>query len=207
MNAAAERRIPFDSADAHWTREPLAQRLDGERLTVEAAEGSDWWHDTAYGFRHDDGHALLHPWAPGTAVEVAFALHGFTEQFDQAGLFIAVDGATWLKAGVEFADGHPQLGAVVTVGASDWSTGRLDEASGRAVRVRASRIADAVVIRARTEDADGENPGDWRLVRVARFPHTDARIGPMVCAPTRAGLAVTFTDWRETAEDAALHAE
>ena len=129
MNAAAERRIPFDSADAHWSREPVAQRLDGERLTVEAAEGSDW------------------------------------------------------------------------------STGRLDEASGRAVRVRASRISDAVVIRARIEDADGENPGDWRLVRVARFPHTDARIGPMVCAPTRAGLAVAFTDWRETAEDAALHDE
>lgn len=205
MNAAAEQRIPFDAADAHWTREPVAQHLGDERLTVEAAEGSDWWRDTAYGFRHDDGHALLRPWAPGTAVEVCFALTGFTEQFDQAGLFIAVDDSTWLKAGVEFADGHPQLGAVVTVGASDWSTGRLDEASGRAVRVRASRIADSVVIRARIEDAGGKNSGDWRLVRVARFPHTDARIGPMVCAPTRAGLAVTFTDWRETAEDAALH--
>lgn len=205
--SALDRRIAFDAADAAWSRDPVAHRLDGERLTVEAAEGSDWWRDTAYGFRHDNGHALLRPWAAGTAVEVAFALDGFTEQFDQAGLYIAVDDSIWLKAGVELADGHPQLGAVVTVGASDWSTGRLDEAIGRAVRVRASRFTDAVVIRARIEDAGGENPGDWRLVRVARFPHTDARIGPMLCAPTRASLTVTFTDWRETAEDAALHDE
>lgn len=56
--SAPDRRIAFDAADAAWSRDPVTHRLDGERLTVEAAEGSDWWHDTAYGFRHDDGHAL-----------------------------------------------------------------------------------------------------------------------------------------------------
>lgn len=53
--------------------------------------------------------------------------------------------------------------------------------------------------------AGGERDTDWRLVRMARFPHTDARIGPMVCAPSRPGLRATFTDWRVTAPDAALH--
>jgi len=49
----------------------------------------------------------------------------------------------------------------VTVGASDWSTGRLDEASGRAVRVRASRIADAVVIGSRIiEEIEKSTPED-----------------------------------------------
>lgn len=201
------RRLAFDDPSAHWTREPARIDHDGDLLHAEAVARSDWWRDTAYSFRHDDGHALVRPWAAGTAVEVAFALTGFTRQFDQAGLFIVVDDATWLKAGVEYADGHPQLGAVVTVGASDWSTGRLDEAIGRAVRMRASRIEDAVVIRARIEDADGGNPSDWRLVRVARFPHDDARIGPMLCAPTRAGFTVMFTDWRETDEDAELHVD
>ncbi|WP_130283678.1 DUF1349 domain-containing protein [Microcella alkaliphila] len=68
------------------------------------------------------------------------------------------------------------------------------------VRIRASRFADAIVVRARL-DSDT----DWRLVRMARFPHADARIGPMACAPSRPGLRATFTDWRVTAPDAALH--
>ncbi|WAB80329.1 DUF1349 domain-containing protein [Microcella daejeonensis] len=196
-----------------WSREPVSHSIDADgALVVEAAEGSDWWRDTAYGFRHEDGHGLLAPWAPGTAVEVTFALEGFTGEFDQAGLVIMVDESTWIKAGVEQSDGHPQLGAVVTVGASDWSTGRVDDWTGRAVTVRASRIADAVVIRARarplggeaTEPAAGED--EWRLVRVARFPHEDALIGPMLCGPTRAGFTVRFLDWRETAPDAELHA-
>ncbi|WP_168914991.1 DUF1349 domain-containing protein [Microcella flavibacter] len=211
-----------DWSRGSWTREPAAAALDAEgSLVVEAVDGSDWWRDTAYGFRHEDGHGLLAPWAPGTAVEVTFALEGFTGEFDQAGLVIVVDDATWIKAGVEQSDGHPQLGAVVTLGASDWSTGRVDDWTGRAVTVRASRIADAVVIRARSRplDADAATPDaaapdgaapasadDWRLVRVARFPEGDARIGPMLCGPTRAGFAVRFLDWRETAPDLELHA-
>ena len=188
---------------ARWTREPVAvEHAPGGALVVEAAESSDWWRDTAYGFRHDNGHALLAEWASGTAVEVDFELTGFTGAFDQAGLLIWSDDAHWIKAGVEHSDGHQQLGAVVTIGASDWSTGRVDEWVGTVVTVRASRIADAVVIRARSS-IDTE----WRLVRVARFPNETAVIGPMLCAPMRAGLRVRFLDWRVTAADTELHVD
>lgn len=204
----------LDFSRGQWTRRPESASLDGAgALTVEAAEGSDWWRDTGYGFRHENGHALLMPWEPETAVEVTFALTGFTGQFDQAGLAIMVDDATWIKAGVEHADGHHQLGAVVTVGASDWSTGRVDEWQGSVVTIRASRVADAVVIRARSAPLDGSTGGstddahDWRLVRVARFPHERAQIGPMLCAPTRRGFTVRFVHWRTTQPDAAIHPE
>lgn len=190
-------------AQGTWTREPVSSQIDSAgALVVEAAEGSDWWRDTAYGFRHENGHALLTPWQSGMAVEVTFELDGFTGQFDQAGLAVIVDDAHWIKAGVEHSDGHQQLGAVVTVGASDWSTGRVDDWVGTAVTVRASRIADSVVIRARSS-ADSA----WRLVRVARFPHESAMIGPMLCAPTRAGLRVRFLDWRVTEPDTELHVD
>jgi len=185
-----------------WTREPVSAHFDSAgAFIVEAAEGSDWWRDTAYGFRHENGHALLTPWLPDTAVEVTFELESFTGDFDQAGLAVFVDDSHWIKAGVEHSDGHQQLGAVVTVGASDWSTGIVDEWVGTAVTVRASRVADAVVIRARSAGDD-----EWRLVRVAPFAHELARIGPMVCAPTRSGLRVRFLDWRVTAPDTAVHA-
>lgn len=203
MTAALTPRGPLAFTEGVWTREPVSAVISSDgALTVEAVEGSDWWRDTAYGFRHENGHALLRPWDAGTAIEVDFALTGFTGEFDQAGLAVIVDDENWIKAGVEFSDGHPQLGAVVTVGASDWSTGRVDEWVGSRVTVRASRFGDAVVIRARAS-ADPS----WRLVRVARFPHENARIGPMVCAPTRSGLTVRFLDWRVTDPDGALHAE
>jgi regulation of enolase protein 1 (concanavalin A-like superfamily) len=32
-----------------------------------------------------------------------------------------------------------------------------------------------------------------------------ARAGPYICAPTRAGLTVTFHGWRSTDADATLH--
>lgn len=211
---SVETAAALDPTHARWTREPVAVSTSATGvMTVEAAEGSDWWRDTGYGFRHENGHALLTPWHENTAVEVTFALDGFTGQFDQAGLAIMVDEATWIKAGVEHADGHHQLGSVVTVGASDWSTGRVDEWDGTAVTIRASRVADAVVIRARSAPLEGStvtepdaaNEHDWRLVRVARFPHADARIGPMVCAPTRAGLTVRFLQWRATEPDPGIH--
>ena len=188
-------------ATGTWTREPVSSTLDASgALVVEAAKGSDWWRDTAYGFRHDNGHALLAPWQPETAVEVTFALEGFDGTFDQAGLAVIVDESRWIKAGIEHSDGHQQLGAVVTVGSSDWSTGAVDHWEGSAVTVRASRFDDAVVVRARST-VDPE----FRLVRVARFPHESASIGPMLCAPTRAGFRVRFLDWRITPADTELH--
>ena len=46
-------------SEGSWTREPLSLREEGGALIAEAAEGSDWWRNTSYGFIHDDGHALV----------------------------------------------------------------------------------------------------------------------------------------------------
>jgi len=177
----------------------VAASVDGGDLVVEAAEGSDFWRTTSYGFVHDDAHALVVPLPAGRAVEVCFTA-AFTEQFDQAGVFLGVDDTEWIKAGVEFADGFPQLGAVVTHTFSDWSVAPVPEWSGRRVTVRASRAGDAVTIRARV----GDEP--WRLVRLAHLdPDARVQAGPFCCAPTRAGLVVRFHSWTITDADAALH--
>jgi len=182
-----------------WTTPPVdAVEHDGD-LVVTAVEGSDAWLKTAYGFTHDDAHALLAPLPAEGAVEVDLTV-AFDAQFDQAGLMLRADGETWIKAGVELADGVPQLGAVVTLGRSDWSVGPVPDWSGRQVTIRLSRSGDAVTVRAR---ADHE---PFRLVRVAPFPAgVPAAAGPYCCAPTRAGLTVTFHAWRTGPADAALH--
>ena len=191
-----------------WTNDPvggleveLPAPAAGERapFDVTAVEGSDAWRTTAYGFVHDTEHALLVPFVHGSAVEVSFVA-GFGEQFDQAGVFVRIDESNWVKAGVEYADGVPQVGAVVTRDVSDWSVAPVPEWAGRTVTVRASWDLDALTIRARADD------GPFRLVRVVPLePGVTASAGPMVCAPTRAGLTVRFTRWSVGEVDAGLH--
>jgi len=186
-------------ADGLWTRKPLAINGDGEHLLVTAEEGSDAWRHTSYGFVHDNPHALLTPIGSQTAVEVSFVLD-YDQQFDQAGIYLSVSDEHWIKAGVEYCDGFPQLGAVVTNGKSDWSVARVPEWFGRTVTIRASRAGDAVTFRARADDEP------FRLVRLVPLePDLAVHAGPMTCAPTRAGLTVRFTRWAVGAPDAELH--
>jgi regulation of enolase protein 1 (concanavalin A-like superfamily) len=185
-------------SEGSWTREPVSQSEEGAVLTVEAAAESDWWRTTSYGFIHDDGHALVKDFPNESSVEVSFILD-YTEQFDQAGIFITADNENWIKAGVEFCDGFPQVGAVVTQTKSDWSVAPVAEWMNKEVTIRVSRSGDAVTVRA------GIN-GDLRLVRVAPLDPTRTwSAGPMFCAPTRAGLKVTFTKWSEGPADLELH--
>ena len=184
-----------------WLNPPVEAQVVGGELLVTAAEGSDLWRETSYGFTHDSGHALLAPFADGTAIEVSFVLD-YAEQFDQAGVLVRADERTWTKAGVEVSDGEPQVGAVVTRGRSDWSVAPVPAWAGREVTVRASRSGDALTVRARA----GDEP--WRLVRVSPLDvGTDLLAGPFCCAPTRDGLRVRFTRVVSTAADAALHAD
>ena len=178
---------------------PQAVSEAGPDLLVSAVRGSDAWRHTAYGFVHDDAHALLAPLADPGAVEVCFDAD-WNEQFDQAGLVLRAAPDTWVKAGVEVSDGVHQVGAVVTLGRSDWSVAPVPEWAGRRVTVRASRSGDAVTVRARVDDEP------FRLVRVAPFPEgLPVAAGPYCCAPTREGLVVRFRSWAVGPADPSLH--
>lgn len=191
------RDIPWESGT--WTHVPVSSAIGPAGMSAVAAEGSDAWRLTSYGFIHDSEHALVAPFAPGRGMEVSFVAD-FSQQFDQAGIFLRVDAHRWVKAGVEFADGALQIGGVVTDEYSDWSVAPVPDWNRQEITIRMSRAGGALTIRARS----GRAP--WRLVRVAPLPDDlDASAGPYVCAPSRAGLEVTFTSWRLTAPDARLH--
>lgn len=182
-----------------WRNPPANVVTDGRTLKVTAAENSDAWRHTSYGFVHDSAHALLAPLPAEGAVEVSFLLD-YSEQFDQAGIYLHVSESVWIKAGVEVSDGVPQVGAVVTHRVSDWSMAPVPEWINREITVRLSRAGNAVNIRARA----GDEP--FRLVRVAPLEKTAvAKVGPFCASPTRADLTTTFTRWVETDADATLH--
>ena len=133
--------------EGSWTNPPAAVIEDAEALSATAAAQSHAWRHTSYGFVHDTEHALLAPLAVGEAVEVVLRTR-FTGQFDQAGVFVRADAERWVKAGLEFADGVLNLGAVVTLGRSDWSVAPV-EWNGRTVTVRVSRAVESLTVRAR----------------------------------------------------------
>lgn len=183
-----------------WTTPPVSARQEGDQLLVEAAQGSDFWEKTLYGFQRGSGHALLAPLAEQSALEVSFALHGFDQLYDQAGLMLRASATHWLKAGVEMNDGLAHVGAVVTRDHSDWSLAPVPDWVEKVVTIRASRCKDAVIVRA---TATGQ---PWRTIRVAHFdPDLAVHAGPFVCAPERAGLQVRFTRWLQTDADPELH--
>jgi regulation of enolase protein 1 (concanavalin A-like superfamily) len=191
----------IDWSQMRWLNEPPAWSRDGDALVVETGLETDFWRRTAYGFVHDDGHFLGAPLPAEAAVEVTFRA-ALSAQFDQAGLMLRAGPETWLKAGVELADGQHYASVVVTNRTSDWSVTPIPApAPGQPLTFRASRQGDGVTVRYRLAE---EAP--WHLLRVAWLP-PEARLlaGPMCCSPTRAGLSVRFEPVRLGPPDAQLH--
>ena len=175
-------RIPWNEGE--WFNTPSDVAIDGDALIVTAAEGSDLWRTTAYGFVHDNAHALLRPFREGSAVEVSFVLD-FEAQFDQAGILVREDEIHWLKAGMEISEEVAQVGAVATRGMSDWSLAPVPEWHGGIVTVRVSWTGDALTVRARS------GTSAWRLVRVSPWTPSSSTVmaGAYLAAPTRADCA------------------
>ena len=186
-------------SEGEWLNPPVVLVESIDELVVSTGENTDLWRTTSYGFVHDTGHGLLAPLPDGGAMELTFDAN-YEAQFDQAGMLLWSDEEHWIKCGIEYADGVFGLGAVVTDGVSDWSTGSVEEWSGQPVTLRMSRSGDAVTIRARS----GAEP--WRLVRLAPIdPGREWRGGPYAATPTRAGLEVRFREWLIGEADSSLH--
>jgi regulation of enolase protein 1 (concanavalin A-like superfamily) len=178
----------IDALDAAaWLNPPPIWHRTAEALALETGDRTDFWRDTLYGFRRDNGHALLVPVAGDFTVHVTFE-GDFEALYDQAGIMVRQDETHWIKAGVEFSDGIPNMSVVVTRSASDWSTVALAD-TAKSHRLRLTRTGGAVVVQFR----NGANR--WQLMRVANFPEGPASVGPMACSPERGGFRARFTEF------------
>jgi regulation of enolase protein 1 (concanavalin A-like superfamily) len=185
-------------SQGHWLNQPLNVLQEGSELKVSTVHESDFWRKTSYGFVHDSGHALLTDFPANSSMEVTFLLD-YEGQFDQAGIIVHSDSQHWIKAGVESADGRPQVGAVVTSINSDWSLAPVPQWFGKQVTVRASRTTDALTIRARCGDDD-------QLIRLAPIDASLSwRGGPHCASPISESLEITFTRWTHGEADLTLH--
>jgi regulation of enolase protein 1 (concanavalin A-like superfamily) len=185
-------------SEGTWVNPPVKVLQVGQQLKVNTVHESDFWRNTSYGFVHDSGHALLKDFPEHSSMEVTFVLD-YSGQFDQAGIIVHSDSQHWIKAGVESADGWPQVGAVVTAIKSDWSLAPVPAWIGKEVTIRASRTTDALTIRARCGNED-------QLIRLAPIDSSLSwRAGPHCASPISQSLEVTFIQWAHGDADLALH--
>jgi regulation of enolase protein 1 (concanavalin A-like superfamily) len=167
-----------------WLNEPPSWEVEDDVITMTAGPRTDFWRTTHYGFVRDNGHLYGRRMGGDFTAEVVVRA-AYASQYDQAGLMLRVDAATWIKCGIEFVDGRHFASAVVTRDYSDWSVVPLT-GDVSSLRLRVQREDSAVEVRY----ALGGD--DLTLLRIAYFPDGDTLVGPMCAAPDGEGFTATF---------------
>lgn len=181
---------PDFDARLRWQNEPLMAQLGAAGLTVETRASSDFWQRTHYGFRVDNGHALLLPVSGDFQMETEVAFEP-VHQYDQAGLFVRLSERCWLKTSIEFElEAASRLGSVVTNdGWSDWATQDVPNNVRRAKYRITRRSGDYLI---EHESA----PGSFSQLRMAHLGEDDGqcvvRAGLYACSPKGAGFRAHF---------------
>jgi uncharacterized protein len=172
-----------------WLNEPPFWAVENGRLVARSGLETDFWQATYYGFAHDNGHFLHHPWTGELTAEATFTGR-YQTLYDQAGLMLRVDATRWIKCGIELTDGAMHLSVVVTNGRSDWSAQRIAR-TDEPVGIRLTRMGDACFVQARV----AAEP--WRMGRLAWFPPEPAsvQVGLAFCSPQREGFEARFHDF------------
>ncbi|CAG5059943.1 unnamed protein product [Parnassius apollo] len=180
----------FDSitwSDFEWLNKPKKWDLVDNNLEVVTDLKSDFWQDTYYKFKLNTGHLY------GVNIKDNFTIQvcveaDFTTLYDQAGVMIYLDEKHWLKAGIEYNDGQPMIGSVLTNEVSDWATGTFT-GNPRKFWIRLSRVDQVLCVKYSPDKST------WYLLRLCPFPAAEKYfVGVMCCSPKREGLKVKFSD-------------
>ncbi len=110
----------------YWLNPPRLCSVEvGKGLKITPTPGSDYWRKT---YQHPPASC-----ATGNGLVAKIPAHvkkwsvsivlcmSMVDQYDQAGLMVYVDDLHWLKAGIEYECGAPNMSCVVTNGESDWN--------------------------------------------------------------------------------------
>ncbi len=181
--------MAFGATGWQWTNPPRQWTAD-DGLSLFCDAGTDLWRRTHYGYTFDTAHQFGRQVRGDLRLTVTFS-GDYADQYDQAGALLRIDESTWIKAGVEYVDGHHHLSTVVTRERSDWSVLPLDAPADQ-VTIDLERQGDAVTVRYGLGDEAPQH-----LLRLAYFPpDAPALAGAMAAAPAGQGFAVRFSDVR-----------
>jgi hypothetical protein len=168
-----------------WLHEPPRWHADGNTLTLTTAPKTDFWRSPDGATVSDNGHFWSRPITGDFQAQVK-VIGAYRDLYDQAGLMLRLDDATWLKCGIEFYEGAQHISAVVTRSHSDWALAPLPP-NPAALWLRLKRQgADIQIHYALDETA-------YTLLRHAYFPPAERLLaGVMAASPTGTGFEVRF---------------
>ena len=175
-----------------WLNPPPTWTVDPSlpALVVQPAAATDFWQETHYGFRADNGHFLFTEVAGDFTITTKVHFHP-VHQYDQAGLMVRAGPSCWIKASVEYEPHGPaRLGAVVTnQGFSDWSVQDFSRET-REVCLRICKEASDFII----EFAANEH-SSWNQMRIAHLNIENTATlswGLYACSPKGDGFRAGF---------------
>lgn len=162
----------------HWLNPPTRHEA-GQGLEIWTNKATDFWQRTHYGFRRDDGHALLTTLTGDFSIATRVEYQP-RERYDQCGLMVRVDRENWIKVSTEYEDPqHSRLGSVVTnLGYSDWAT--QDVPSSQVERWYRLRKAGHDFLLEHAEDGR-----QWQQLRIAHLhaAFDSIEAGVYACSP------------------------
>ena len=177
----------MSTTELSWLNPPAEYRWEGNLLHVTTGDKTDFWRETFYGFRRDDGHFFYQRVEGDFSAEVVVK-GNYEALYDQAGLMARLGETHWLKCGIEFTDAEMYFSVVVTNDTSDWSLRKIPF-SPDGVKLRMTRHGEA--IRVQYYDVEERR---WNMVRLAYLPPSrNIDVGMMCCSPQRHGFKATFS--------------
>lgn len=198
--------MEIDLTRAEWLNEPRYSRVARDSVEILTDPKTDFWQRSYYGFRNDNGHALLLESAANFSLTVRVRFQ-YRTRFDQCGLLIYLDADNWVKASIEHEDRTAaRLGSVVTNrGYSDWAT--TDIAPTGEIRYRLSRRGPDFLIESSLDGrifrqmrvlhlhALGETTAAMGQADPPLVPEKSVRFGPYACSPGEAGFSAFFDEF------------
>ncbi len=174
-----------------WLNEPPLWQANGEVLAVAAGPHTDFWRKTYDGGVRDSGH-FYHRTVTGDFSAEVKVSGAYAALYDQAGMMVRLNEATWLKCGIEYLDGVQQASVVVTRDYSDWSV--LPLANPPAIWVRVTRHQATLEVRYSLDGAT------YTLIRQAYLTEAPAlQVGLMLAAPSGEGFRAVFEGFKISA--------
>lgn len=174
-----------------WLNPPPAWHIDHEdALVAISGDKTDFWQRTFYGFRRDDGHALLAATKGDFSATVTIQAD-YETLYDQCGLLLRISDEQWVKFGIEYTHEGTQLSCVVTDQKSDWSAATIKFDGALTLRLS---LFDGTIM------CQWLDRQDWRMARLLPCPDSTAQIsvGPYLCSPEREGFEAQFRGFELT---------
>lgn len=174
----------------NWFNEPAEWRVvDKRTFEMNVPAKTDYWRVAHYGFTVDD--APFYYATYGGEFEAKVKITGnYVTTFDQMGLMLRQDHENWIKAGVEFVDGHQNVSTVVTHKTSDWSVVKLKDAP-RSMWIKAVRCLDAVEVYYSLDDKE------YTMIRTCWLQdNRPVMVGLMGACPDGVGFKAIFEDFQ-----------